>query len=53
MAAALKMEAAAMICYQRDAFSAASKRRLPIVVQQSQGPAAQQVKQLTQALAAV
>jgi len=53
VAAALKMEAAAMILYQRDEFSAASKRRLPIVVQQPQGPAAVQFKELTQALAAV
>ena len=53
MAAALKMEAAAMILYQRDEFSAASKRRLPIVVQQPQGPDALQFKELTQALAAV
>jgi DNA-binding response OmpR family regulator len=53
VAAALKMEAAAMILYQRDEFSAASKRRLPIVVQQPQGPAAAQFKELTQALAAV
>jgi len=53
VAAALKMETAAMILYQRDEFSAASKRRLPIVVQQPQGPAAAQFKELTQALAAV
>ena len=53
VAAALKMEAAAMILYQRDEFSAASKRRLPIVVQQPQGPAAVQFKELAQALAAV
>jgi CheY-like chemotaxis protein/MinD-like ATPase involved in chromosome partitioning or flagellar assembly len=53
VAAALKMEAAAMILYQRDEFSAASKRRLPIVVQQPQGPAAVPFKELTQALAAV
>lgn len=38
VAAALKMETAAMILYQRDEFSAASKRRLPIVVQQPQVP---------------
>ena len=53
VAAALKLEAAAMILYQRDEFSAASKRRLPIVVQQPQGPAAVQFKELTQALAGV
>jgi DNA-binding response OmpR family regulator len=53
VAAALKMETAAMILYQRDEFSAASKRRLPIAVQQPQGPAAAQFKELTQALAAV
>ncbi len=53
VAAALKMETAAMILYQRDEFSAASKRRLPIVVQQPQGAAAAQFKELTLALAAV
>jgi MinD-like ATPase involved in chromosome partitioning or flagellar assembly len=47
------METAAMILYHRDEFSAASKRRLPIVVQQPQGSAATQFKELTQALAAV
>ena len=53
VAAALKMEVAGMILYQRDDFSAASKRRLPIVVQQPQGPAATQFKELLQALIAV
>ena len=53
VAAALKMEVAAMILYQRDEFSGASKRRLPIVVQQPQGPAAVQFKELMQALVAV
>jgi CheY-like chemotaxis protein/MinD-like ATPase involved in chromosome partitioning or flagellar assembly len=53
VAAALKMEVAAMILYQRDEFSAASKRRLPIVTQQPQGQAAAQFKDLVQALVAV
>jgi Flp pilus assembly CpaE family ATPase len=53
VAAALKLEAASMILYQRDEFSAASKRRLPIVVQQPHGPAAVQFKELAQALSAV
>ena len=53
VAAALKMDAAAMILYQRDEFSAASKRRLPIVIQQPQSPIVTQFKELQQALAAV
>jgi pilus assembly protein CpaE len=53
VAAALKLEVAGMILYQRDEFSAASKRRLPIVVQQPQGSAAVQFKDLALALAAV
>jgi Flp pilus assembly CpaE family ATPase len=52
-AALLKIEVAGMILYQRDEFSAASKRRLPIVVQQPQGPAATQFKDLLQSLIAV
>ena len=52
-AALLKIEVAGMILYQRDEFSAASKRRLPIVIQQPQGPAATQFKELLQALIAV
>ena len=53
VAAALKMEVAAMILRQRDEFSAASKRRLPIVIQQPQGQAVAQFKELVQALSAV
>ena len=53
VAASLKMDVAAMILYQRDEFSAASKRRLPIVIQQPQAPAAAHFKELIQALAAV
>ena len=53
VAAALKMEVAAMILYQRDEFSAASKRRLPIIIQQPQSPVVGQFKELAQALAAV
>jgi DNA-binding response OmpR family regulator len=52
-AALLKIEVAGMILYQRDDFSAASKRRLPIVIQQPQGPPATQFKELLQALTAV
>jgi MinD-like ATPase involved in chromosome partitioning or flagellar assembly len=47
------MEAAAMILYQRDEFSAASKRRLPIVIHYPQASAAVQFKELEHALAAV
>jgi MinD-like ATPase involved in chromosome partitioning or flagellar assembly len=50
---ALKLEVAGMILYQRDEFSAASKRRLPIVVQQPEGSAAVQFRELARALAAV
>jgi CheY-like chemotaxis protein len=53
VAAALKLEAAAMILYQRDEFSAASKRRLPIVIQQPQAPVVGQFAELLHALAAV
>lgn len=53
VAATLKLEVAGMILYQRDEFSAASKRRLPIVVQQPEGSAAVQFRELAQALAAV
>jgi MinD-like ATPase involved in chromosome partitioning or flagellar assembly len=42
-----------MILYQRDEFSAASKRRLPIVIQQPQSPIVGQFKELQQALTAV
>ncbi|HEV3460965.1 MAG TPA: response regulator [Candidatus Dormibacteraeota bacterium] len=52
-AAALKMEVAAMILYQRDEFSAASKRRLPIVIHHPQSQATTQFSELMQALAAV
>lgn len=53
VAAALKMDVAAMILYQRDEFSAASKRRLPIVIQQAQSPVVGQFKELLHALASV
>lgn len=53
VAAALKMEVAAMILYLRDEFSAASKRRLPIVLHQQQAPVVAQFKELAQALATV
>jgi DNA-binding response OmpR family regulator len=53
VATALKMEAAAMILYQRDEFSAASKRKLPIVIQQPQSPIVAQFKELQQALATI
>ena len=53
VAVALKMEVAAMILYQRDEFSAASKRRLPIVIQQPQAAVTTQFSELTKALAAV
>jgi len=53
VAAALKMEVAAMILYQRDEFSAASKRRIPIVLHHAQGQATAQFSELMQALAAV
>lgn len=53
VAAALKMEVAGMILYQRDEFSAASKRRLPIVIQQPQSAAVAQFKELAQAIATV
>ena len=50
---ALKSEVAATILYQRDEFSAASKRRLPIVIQQPQSPIVGQFKDVLQALAAI
>jgi len=53
VAAALKIDVAGVILYQRDEFSAASKRRMPIVLQQPQGPAAAQFKELAQALVSV
>ena len=53
VAATLKMDVAAMLLYQRDEFSAASKRRLPIVIQQPQAPAAAQFKDLVQAVASI
>lgn len=53
VAAELKVEVAGMILYQRDEFSAASKRRLPIVLHQQQAPAAAQFRELAQALVAV
>ena len=51
--AALKMEAVAAIPYQRDEFSAASKRRVPLVVQQPQSTAATQFVELSRAMAQV
>jgi Flp pilus assembly CpaE family ATPase len=53
VAAALKMDVAAMILHQRDEFSAASKRRLPIVIHHPQATATPQFKELVQALAGV
>jgi Flp pilus assembly CpaE family ATPase len=53
VSAALKLEVAAMILHQRDEFSAASKRRLPIVIHHPQSQAMAQFKELVQALAAV
>jgi CheY-like chemotaxis protein len=47
------MEVAAMILYQRDEFSAASKRRVPIVIHHPQAQATTQFNELMQALAAV
>jgi hypothetical protein len=52
-AAVLKMEVAAMILYQRGEFSAASKRRIPIVLHHAQGQATAQFNELVQALVAV
>jgi DNA-binding LacI/PurR family transcriptional regulator len=46
VAPALKMEVAAVILYQRDEFSAASKRRIPIVVHHAQGQAMGQFNEL-------
>jgi len=53
VSAALKLDVAAMILHQRDEFSAASKRRLPIVIHHPQSQAIAQFKELMQALAAV
>ena len=53
VAAALKMEVAAIILYQRDEFSAASKRRMPIVIHHAQAQATAQFTELMQALADV
>jgi CheY-like chemotaxis protein/MinD-like ATPase involved in chromosome partitioning or flagellar assembly len=53
VAATLKLEVAAMILYQRDEFSAASKRRMPIVIHHPQAQATAQFTELMQALAAV
>src|SRR5205807_1109342 len=53
VAAALKLEVAAMILYQRDEFSAASKRRMPIVIHHAQAQATAQFAELMQALVAV
>lgn len=53
MVTALKTEAVAAIPYQRDEFSAASKRRVPLVVQQPQSTAATQFEELARSLARV
>lgn len=53
VAAALKTDAVAAIPYQRDEFSAASKRRIPLVTQQPDSTAAQQFVELSRALAQV
>ncbi len=53
VAATAKVDVAAMILYQRDEFSAASKRRLPIVIQQPQAPVVAQFKDLVQAVATI
>jgi CheY-like chemotaxis protein len=53
VAAMLKMDVAAMILYQRDEFSAASKRRMPIVIHHPQAQATAQFAELMQALVAV
>jgi len=50
---ALKTEVVAAIPYQRDEFSAASKRRVPLVVQQPQSTAASQFEELSRAMAQV
>ena len=51
--AALKIPCIAAIPYQRDEFSAASKRRAPLVLQQAQSVAATQFQELVQAVAKV
>ena len=43
----------AMILHQRDEFSAASKKRIPIVLHHPQSQAIAQFKELDQALASV
>jgi CheY-like chemotaxis protein len=53
VAAALKIDVAAMILHQRDEFSAASKRRLPLVLHHSQSQATAQFNELMQSVAAV
>ncbi len=53
VAAALKMDVAAMILYQRGEFSAASKRRMPIALHHPQAQATAQFNELLQALATV
>ncbi|MDQ6711684.1 MAG: response regulator [Candidatus Dormibacteraeota bacterium] len=53
VAAALRMDVAAMILHQRDEFSAASKRRLPIVIHHAQSPATAQFSELIHAVVAV
>jgi pilus assembly protein CpaE len=53
VAAALKIDVAAMILHQRDEFSAASKRRLPLVLHHSQSQATAQFNELLQSVAAV
>ena len=47
------MDVAAMILYERDEFSASSKRRLPIVIHHPGSQAVTQFKELIQALASV
>ena len=53
VAAELKMEPSAMIVYQRDEFSAASTRRLPVVIQQPSSAAAVSFQELVGAVAKV
>jgi DNA-binding response OmpR family regulator len=50
VATALKTDAIGAITYQRDEFSAASKRRLPVVIQQAETMAARQFDELALAL---
>lgn len=51
--AALKLEASTVILYQRDEFSAAAKRRLPLVIHDPRGSGADQFRELAKALAIV